>query len=99
MGTNRVERLLSDVYDFRSGLSKPASAFGSGHPFLTFKDVFDVLGTPAPQAALTVVMHRASGERVEIPVTCRLDTAEEVRVYVAGGVLQGFAQDFLASAA
>ncbi len=40
MGTDRVERLLSDVYDFRSGLSKPASAFGSGHPFLTFKDVF-----------------------------------------------------------
>ncbi|WP_295887987.1 Fe/S-dependent 2-methylisocitrate dehydratase AcnD [uncultured Thiohalocapsa sp.] len=62
-------------------------------------ETFDVLGTPAPQAALTVVMHRASGERVEIPVTCRLDTAEEVRVYAAGGVLQGFAQDFLAAVA
>jgi len=34
---------------------------------------------------------------VEIPVTCRLDTAEEVLVYQAGGVLQRFAQDFLAS--
>jgi len=40
MGSDRVERLLGKVYDFRSGLSKPASAFGSGHPFLTFKDVF-----------------------------------------------------------
>jgi aconitase A len=30
-------------------------------------------------------------------VTCRLDTAEEVSVYEAGGVLQRFAQDFLAS--
>jgi len=26
---------------------------------------------------------------------CRLDTAEEVTVYAAGGVLQRFAQEFL----
>jgi len=32
-----------------------------------------------------------------VPVICRLDTAEEVTVYSAGGVLQRFAQDFLAS--
>jgi aconitate hydratase len=44
-------------------------------------------------------MHRADGEQVKIPVICRLDTAEEVRVYAAGGVLQRFAQDFLAAAA
>jgi aconitate hydratase len=44
-------------------------------------------------------MHRAHGEQVEIPVTCRLDTAEEAHVYAAGGVLQRFAEDFLASAA
>ncbi|MCP5413160.1 MAG: restriction endonuclease subunit S [Chromatiaceae bacterium] len=31
---------LADVYDFSSGLSKPRSEFGSGHPFLSFKDVF-----------------------------------------------------------
>jgi aconitate hydratase len=62
-------------------------------------ETFDVIGDPAPRAALTVVMHRANGEQVEIPVTCRLDTAEEVHVYAAGGVLQRFAQDFLASAA
>jgi aconitate hydratase len=37
------------------------------------------------------------GERVEVPVTCRLDTAEEVSIYDAGGVLQRFAQDFLES--
>jgi 2-methylcitrate dehydratase (2-methyl-trans-aconitate forming) len=62
-------------------------------------ETFDVLGEPAPRAELTVVMHRANGERVEIPVICRLDTAEEVQVYAAGGVLQRFAQDFLAAAA
>ena len=62
-------------------------------------ETFDVVGTVAPQAELTVVMQRSNGDRVEIPVTCRLDTAEEVHVYAAGGVLQRFAQDFLESAA
>ncbi|MDJ0739747.1 MAG: Fe/S-dependent 2-methylisocitrate dehydratase AcnD [Gammaproteobacteria bacterium] len=60
-------------------------------------ETFDVVGEPGPRAALTVVMTRRNGERVEIPVTCRLDTAEEVQVYAAGGVLQRFAQDFLAA--
>jgi aconitate hydratase len=60
-------------------------------------ETFDVIGEPAPRADLFVIMHRRNGERVEIPVTCRLDTAEEVSVYAAGGVLQRFAQDFLAS--
>ena len=31
---------LADIYDFASGLSKARSEFGSGHPFLGFKDVF-----------------------------------------------------------
>ncbi|NBC14912.1 MAG: Fe/S-dependent 2-methylisocitrate dehydratase AcnD [Gammaproteobacteria bacterium] len=62
-------------------------------------ETFDVLGAPAPRAELTVVMHRRNGEHLEIPVICRLDTAEEERVYAAGGVLQRFAQDFLAAAA
>jgi len=56
---------------------------------------YDVKGDVAPRVELTVVMTRANGETVEIPVTCRLDTAEEVHVYGAGGVLQRFAQDFL----
>ncbi|MCU7846395.1 MAG: Fe/S-dependent 2-methylisocitrate dehydratase AcnD [Candidatus Thiodiazotropha sp. (ex Lucinoma kastoroae)] len=60
-------------------------------------EVFDVVGERTPRAELTVIMHRNNGERVEIPVTCRLDTAEEVSVYEAGGVLQRFAQDFLAN--
>jgi aconitase A len=34
---------------------------------------------------------------VRVPVTCRLDTAEEVSIHEAGGVLQRFAQDFLAA--
>ncbi|MES9942327.1 MAG: Fe/S-dependent 2-methylisocitrate dehydratase AcnD [Candidatus Thiodiazotropha sp. 6PLUC1] len=62
-------------------------------------ETFDVIGEPTPRADLTVVMQRRNGERLEIPVTCRLDTAEEVSVYGAGGVLQRFAQDFLQSGA
>jgi aconitate hydratase len=60
-------------------------------------ETFDVVGERTPRATLTVVMHRRSGERVEFPVTCRLDTAEEISVYEAGGVLQRFAKDFLAT--
>ncbi|GAB4350428.1 MAG: Fe/S-dependent 2-methylisocitrate dehydratase AcnD [Gammaproteobacteria bacterium] len=60
-------------------------------------ETFDVVGELSPRADLKVVMHRRNGDTVEIPVTCRLDTAEEVSVYAAGGVLQRFAQDFLES--
>ena len=41
----------------------------------------------------------ANGRMITFQVTCRLDTAAEVRVYNAGGVLQRFAQDFLEGAA
>ena len=58
-----------------------------------------MIGKRTPRAELTLVIHRKSGETVEVPVTCRLDTAEEVTIYEAGGVLQRFAQDFLESAA
>lgn len=62
-------------------------------------ETFSVQGTPAPEAALTLLVTRRSGEQVAIPVTCRLDTAEEVSIYEAGGVLQRFAQDFLEASA
>ncbi|MBX8592878.1 Fe/S-dependent 2-methylisocitrate dehydratase AcnD [Pseudomonas cichorii] len=60
-------------------------------------ETFDVIGKRTPRATLTLVIHRKTGERLEVPVTCRLDTAEEVSIYEAGGVLQRFAQDFLES--
>jgi len=59
-------------------------------------EVYDVLGEPAPRAGLDLRVLRKNGETLHVPVTCRLDTAEEVSVYEAGGVLQRFAQDFLA---
>ncbi|MET0949803.1 MAG: Fe/S-dependent 2-methylisocitrate dehydratase AcnD, partial [Pseudomonas sp.] len=60
-------------------------------------ETFDVLGERIPLSTMTLVINRKNGERVEVPVTCRLDTAEEVSIYEAGGVLQRFAQDFLES--
>ncbi len=75
--------------------------FTNGEDRKTYKidgsETFDVIGTPSPLASLTVVITRANGEKVEVPVICRLDTAEEVSIYEAGGVLQRFAQDFLES--
>ena len=61
-------------------------------------ETFDVVGERTPGAVLNLVIHRTDGNMLEVPVTCRLDTAEEVAIYEAGGVLQRFAQDFLESA-
>lgn len=60
-------------------------------------ETYDVEGSPAPRAELTLVIHRKNGSTERVPVICRLDTAEEVSIYKAGGVLQRFAQDFLES--
>jgi aconitate hydratase len=61
-------------------------------------ETFDVIGDRTPRSTLTLRIQRKNGEQLEVPVTCRLDTAEEVSIYEAGGVLQRFAQDFLESA-
>ena len=62
-------------------------------------ELYSVMGNIAPRSDLTLVIERATedgkNQIVEVPVTCRLDTEEEVSVYEAGGVLQRFAQDFL----
>ncbi|WP_427851976.1 Fe/S-dependent 2-methylisocitrate dehydratase AcnD [Stenotrophomonas acidaminiphila] len=61
-------------------------------------ETFDVAGQRTPRADLTLLIHRRDGSSVEVPVTCRLDSDEEVAIYEAGGVLQRFAQDFLEGA-
>ncbi|MES2885584.1 MAG: Fe/S-dependent 2-methylisocitrate dehydratase AcnD [Pseudomonadota bacterium] len=60
-------------------------------------ETFDVVGERKPRTTLTLVITRRSGEKIEVPMTCRLDSDEEVSVYEAGGVLQRFAMDFLES--
>jgi iron-sulfur-dependent 2-methylisocitrate dehydratase len=75
--------------------------FKPGTTRLTLKidgtETYDVIGERKPRADLILAVTRKNGERVEVPMTCRLDTAEEVSIYEAGGVLQRFAQDFLDS--
>ncbi|PKI02857.1 Fe/S-dependent 2-methylisocitrate dehydratase AcnD [Glaciecola sp. 33A] len=56
---------------------------------------YDVEGKPTPGALLTLVINRKNGKSIKVPMKCRLDTAEEVSIYEAGGVLQRFAQDFI----
>ncbi|EPX4133525.1 Fe/S-dependent 2-methylisocitrate dehydratase AcnD [Vibrio vulnificus] len=58
-------------------------------------ELYDVMGDIKPRADLALVITRTNGEKLDVAVTCRLDTEDEVHVYQAGGVLQRFAQDFL----
>jgi aconitate hydratase len=76
--------------EFKIGVSRKTLAIDG-------TETFDVVGKRTPRANLILVIDRGNGARVEVPVTCRLDTAEEVSIYEAGGVLQRFAQDFLES--
>src|SRR5690606_37428324 len=61
-------------------------------------ETYDVQGELSPRCDVTLVITRRNGEVLDVPMTCRLDTAAEVRVYEAGGVLQRFAKDFLEGA-
>ena len=60
-------------------------------------ETFDVLGDIQAREDMNLVIHRKNGEQLSVPMTCRIDTAEELSIYEAGGVLQRFAQDFLAA--
>ncbi|MGR5268902.1 Fe/S-dependent 2-methylisocitrate dehydratase AcnD [Vibrio astriarenae] len=59
-------------------------------------ELYDVVGEITPGTNLALIITRTNGEKLDIAVKCRLDTQDEVTVYQAGGVLQRFAQDFLA---
>jgi 2-methylcitrate dehydratase (2-methyl-trans-aconitate forming) len=75
--------------------------FINGETRKTYKingtETFDVRGEIKPGNQMEVMMTRNNGEQVVITVKSRLDTAEEVSIYDAGGVLQRFANDFLAA--
>jgi aconitate hydratase len=77
--------------EFKAGTNRQTLA-------LDGTESYDVIGERLPRADLTLLIHRRSGETLQLAVTCRLDTAEEVSIYDAGGVLQRFAKDFLGGA-
>jgi aconitate hydratase len=74
--------------EFKAGVNRKTLA-------LDGTESYDVLGERTPRTTLILVITRRNGEVLQVPVTCRLDTAEEVSIYEAGGVLQRFAKDFL----
>jgi aconitate hydratase len=62
-------------------------------------ELYDVIGDPDSGNTLSLHITRKNGEQIDVPVTCRLDTADEVITYKAGGILQRFAEEFLESEA
>ncbi|WP_369799211.1 Fe/S-dependent 2-methylisocitrate dehydratase AcnD [Chromobacterium sp. LK1] len=77
--------------EFKPGVNRKTLA-------LDGSETYDVIGQRQPRTELTLLIHRKDGGTEQVAVTCRLDTAEEVSIYEAGGVLQRFAQDFLEGA-
>ncbi len=62
-------------------------------------ETYDVEGELKPGNTMTLIITRRDGNIVRVPMLSRIDTAAEQVVYEAGGVLQRFAQEFLASEA
>ncbi|WP_298286347.1 aconitate hydratase AcnA [Acidocella sp.] len=57
---------------------------------LTGDEVIDIVGLDklSPRMDLTLVITRADGTKTEVPVLCRVDTADEVEYFKHGGILQ-----------
>ena len=57
---------------------------------LTGDEIVDVVGLDkiTPRMDLSLVIHRANGKVDTVPVTCRIDTVDEVAYYQHGGILQ-----------
>jgi aconitate hydratase len=54
-------------------------------------ETFDVTGLGSglkPRMALSLVVHRQNGQSEKVPVTCRIDTEDEVEYFRNGGILQ-----------
>ncbi|HSW93850.1 MAG TPA: aconitate hydratase AcnA [Gammaproteobacteria bacterium] len=58
---------------------------------LTGDEKIDILGldeTLKPRMEMKAIIHRKDGSQTDIPVLCRIDTANEVEYYRHGGILQ-----------
>ncbi|WP_201599027.1 Fe/S-dependent 2-methylisocitrate dehydratase AcnD [Psychrobacter luti] len=58
-------------------------------------EVFDIEGKVSAGGEMTLVINRTDGTVDKASVKCRLDTADEVKMYNAGGMLQRFAKEFI----
>ncbi len=57
---------------------------------LTGDETIDISGLDklSPRMDLSLVIHRANGTSDSVPVTCRIDTVDEIGYYQHGGILQ-----------
>jgi aconitate hydratase len=57
---------------------------------ITGEETLDIAGLDklSPRMELTLVIHRPDGKVDSVPVTCRIDTVDEVAYYRHGGILQ-----------
>jgi aconitate hydratase len=58
---------------------------------LTGTDTFDITGLGGqirPLMDVMLTIYRAGGGREQVPLTCRIDTLDEVEYYRKGGILQ-----------
>ena len=73
---------LDEIYEFASGLSKPRSEFGSGYPFLSFKDVFYNYFVPGSLESLVKTdereRQRCSVRRGDVFLTRTSETMNEL---------------------
>jgi len=60
MASEWREAFLTELYEIRSGLSKPAKDFGTGYPFLAFKDVFNNFFVPESLSQLVSLVKRTA---------------------------------------
>ena len=76
------EVYLKDVYDIGSGLSKPAEDFGSGFPFLSFKEVFNNFFVPEKLSELVQATEKerlqCSIKRGDVFLTRTSETVKEL---------------------
>jgi aconitate hydratase len=66
---------------------------------LTGEETFDVTGVAGgikPRMELTLTIHRPDGKSEQVPVLCRIDTADEVEYYKNGGILPYVLRQLLA---
>lgn len=82
MGSDWTTFSLNDLYDISSGLSKPASEFGSGYPFLAFKDVFNNYFVPMEMSGLVqsslAEQEKCSVRRGDVFLTRTSETMHEL---------------------
>lgn len=82
MGSEWHEARLTDLYEVSSGLSKAAKYFGSGYPFLAFKDVFNNFFIPDQLSQLVESseqeQRKCSVKRGDVFLTRTSETMDEL---------------------